>query len=424
MWLVVTHGGRTLRRELAPGQALVLGRGTDCDIAIDDVMMSRRHARIALAPGGVQVEDLGSRNGTFLLRTTREHVDATARRDEARLPANRAQRLDVDAVLQIGAAVVTLGGPGDAPPAPGVVPGIVIVSDAMRDLHHLAAKVARSDITVLLLGESGVGKEVLAAAIHARSPRAHGPFVTLNCAAVAEGVLESELFGHARGAFTGAVRDKPGHLEAADGGTVFLDEIGELPAALQAKLLRVLEDRRVTRVGELAPRAIDVRFVAATNRNLVMAIGGGTFREDLYHRLDGIALTIPPLRERADEIVPLAEAFARGRAALAPDAIAALRAHAWPGNVRELKNVIERAVVLADGGRITMRDLQLAAPVAPARPTAQTLPARSEAVERAAIVEALERCAGNQTKAAHVLGISRRMLVARLGKYDLPRPRK
>jgi len=418
MWLVVTHGGRTLRRALAPGQALVLGRGSECDIAIDDVMMSRRHARIALAPGGAQVEDLGSSNGTFLLRTTREHVDATARRDEARLPANRAQRLDADAVLQIGAAVVTLGGSGDAPPTPGVI----VASDAMRDLHHLAAKVARSDITVLLLGESGVGKEVLAAAIHARSPRARGPFVTLNCAAVAEGVLESELFGHARGAFTGAVRDKPGHLEAADGGTVFLDEIGELPAALQAKLLRVLEDRRVTRVGELAPRAIDVRFVAATNRNLATAIDAGAFREDLYHRLDGIALTIPPLRERADEIVPLAEAFARGRAALAPDAIAALRAHAWPGNVRELKNVIERAVVLADGGRITARDLQLAAPAAPARP--QTLPDRTDEVERAAIVEALERCAGNQTKAANVLGISRRMLVARLGKYNLPRPRK
>jgi transcriptional regulator with PAS, ATPase and Fis domain len=215
---------------------------------------------------------------------------------------------------------------------------------------------------VLLLGETGVGKEVLAQSIHKLSPRRDAPFLALNCAALTESLLESELFGNERGAFTGAVTARPGLFESAQGGTVFLDELGELPMVIQVKLLRVLEERRVTRVGGRSPISVDVRFIAATNKDLEASIERGTFREDLYYRLAGITLTIPPLRERASEIVPLALRFLRMTAAkmgrseptLSPDARVAMLRYSWPGNVRELRNVIDRALVLAAGDTIEL----------------------------------------------------------------------
>ena len=307
---------------------------------------------------------------------------------------------------------------------------------SMARLDALVARVAPGNINVLLLGETGVGKEVLAERVHRLSPRASRPLLKLHCAALSESLLESELFGHERGAFTGALKTKPGLLETADGGSVFLDEIGELPASIQVKLLRVIEERKVLRVGALTPTAIDVRFIAATNRNLEAEVARGAFRQDLYYRLNGISLVIPPLRERAGEIVPLAEHFIReacrhgGRAApaLSPAAQALLRSRDWPGNIRELRNVCERAVLLCTGDAIAPEHLSLSAPPpsSPQPPTRAPEAALSPAQQRQRdeVVDALARCAGNQSRAAKLLGISRKTLVARLDAFGLPRPRK
>jgi two-component system response regulator AtoC len=309
----------------------------------------------------------------------------------------------------------------------------------MARLERLIDRVAPGAISVLILGETGAGKEVTAQAIHDRSPRRGGPFVQLNCAALSESLIESELFGFERGAFTGAVQAKPGLLETANGGTLFLDEVGELPLSTQAKLLRVLEERRVLRVGALKPVAIDVRILSATNRDLEQEITSGRFREDLYFRLNGITLVVPPLRERKDEIARLAELFVvraaqadrREPPRLTAEARAKLEAHAWPGNVRELRNVVERAVLLATD-KIEPQHLPLdrgpraaAAPVAasPAAPAGPLEP-QMQAYERDRIVRALEATGGNQTKAAELLGIARRTLINRLEQYGIERPRK
>jgi two-component system, NtrC family, response regulator AtoC len=340
---------------------------------------------------------------------------------------------------------------------------------AMRKLYELVDEIAPSHVNLLILGETGVGKDVLAHAVHERSGRASAPFVGLNCSAMPELLLESELFGYERGAFTGAVTAKPGLLETAEGGTVFLDELGEMPLATQAKLLRVLEERTVRRVGGLKPKAIDVRVIAATNRNLAHEIAEGRFRADLFYRLNGISLLVPPLRERVDEIEAFARHFMTNAAGilnrppptLSPDALACLEAHSWPGNIRELRNVIERAVLLARDGVITpellptevtgaeppRNDASRPSPP-PARPPMPTLtgdeatfagtdsvtgdyPALTEAplagaleqLERARIVDALAKCNGNQTRAAQLLGVTRRVLIKRIERYNLPRPR-
>ena len=321
-----------------------------------------------------------------------------------------------------------------------IEPGDIVIADArMRALYQLVAQVAAADISVLLQGETGVGKEVFAEAIHRQSARADKPFVKLNCAALQESLIESELFGHERGAFTGATQAKPGLLEIADGGVVFLDEIGELRPALQAKLLRVLDERKLTRVGGLSPRPIDVRIVSATNRDLDDDVRRGVFRQDLLYRLNAMSIIIPPLRERVDEIVPLAGRFMQAIAAklgrpvprLTDGAIALLRGHTWPGNVRELRNVIERAMLLASGTTIDVGDLpedrmRVSSEPRPLPPRRAAEPHEPPiaAAERQRILEALEICAGNQTHAANLLGISRRTLINKLDKFALPRPRK
>jgi transcriptional regulator with PAS, ATPase and Fis domain len=298
-------------------------------------------------------------------------------------------------------------------------------------------------MTVLITGESGTGKELVARALHRHSPRSSKAFVALNTAAFTADLLESELFGHEKGAFTGAIAAKPGLLEVAQGGVVFLDEIGELLPALQAKLLRVLDERKLTRVGGLTPRAIDVRIVSATNRDLDADVRRGAFRQDLLYRLNAISIIIPPLRERIDEIVPLAGKFIQtiaqklGRVVpgLTDEAAALLRAYSWPGNVRELRNVIERAMVLSTGPAIDTRDLPEdrmratldlleASPQTGGRAPTEPLEPPVAAAERQRILDALETCAGNQTHAANLLGISRRTLINRLDKFALPRPRK
>ncbi|MEW6323976.1 MAG: sigma 54-interacting transcriptional regulator [Nitrospirota bacterium] len=305
-------------------------------------------------------------------------------------------------------------------------------SSRMADALELARTVAPTTTTVLLLGESGTGKEVMARAIHQQSRRAAQPFVAVNCVALTPELMESELFGHERGAFTGAVAQKKGRFELADGGTMFLDEIGELSPMLQAKLLRVLQDREFQRVGGTKNLRVDVRIIAATNRNLQQALQSGAFREDLYYRLNVVTITMPPLRERPEDIPPLArhftERFCRDvkRAALTIDAsaMAILQSYAWPGNVRELQNVMERAVVLCRGPVMTAADFPIEIrnlPPSPressARDAGDSL-AMAEATanfKRALIRRAIEKSGGNQAVAARALGLQRSNL-ARLMK--------
>jgi two-component system response regulator AtoC len=306
----------------------------------------------------------------------------------------------------------------------------------MEQARAVMQRVANTEIGVLILGETGVGKEVMARALHASSQRADRPFVPIHCAALSPALFESELFGHEKGAFTSAVAAKPGLLETADGGTVFLDEIGELPEAIQVKLLRVLEDHAVLRVGGVRPIKLDVRFVAATNRDLEAEAERGRFRSDLYYRLSGVALVVPPLRQRRDEIEPLARTFCEAAAAragrpapaLSPEALAALEAYSWPGNIRELRNMIERATALCNGAVIEPDDLPLdkiaaTLPLAPSRRTAPAAPLDDDA-EKARIIAALAQCKGNQTRAATLLGYSLRKLVYLMTRHELPRPRK
>jgi two-component system response regulator AtoC len=324
-----------------------------------------------------------------------------------------------------------------ARPAAAPAPGFVVRDDAMAAIYRLLDRIAPSNINVLLLGETGSGKEVLSAEVHRRSKRSAAPFLKLNCTTLSESLLESELFGHEKGSFTGAIKTKPGLLETAKGGTVLLDEVGEIPPSIQAKLLRVLEERQVMRVGGLKAEPIDVRFVFATNRDLEAEVARGAFRADLYFRINGISVLIPPLRDRIAEIEPLARAFAAdsaskdGREApeFTAEAIAALKAWPWPGNIRELRNTIVRAELLAGEGLITPAALSLGksgGPTQVAAPAASGTNLRDEreAAEKRAVLEALEKCDGNQTKAAELLGVSRRTLVTRLSQYGLTKARK
>ena len=303
---------------------------------------------------------------------------------------------------------------------------IVGTSAAMRDARSLAERVAPTDANVLLLGESGTGKEVFAQAIHAASHRAEAPFVPVNCGALPETLLESELFGHEKGAFTGAIRTKPGRFETAEGGTVFLDEIGELPQSIQVKLLRVLQDRTYVRVGGEEMRRADVRILAATNRHLEEMIQHGKFREDLYYRLNVFPIRLEPLRERREDIPPLVEHFLllqeRSLADLSADALEYLRSYDFPGNIRELQNLIERACILAGSdGKIGRQHF----PLEKARPVGDPtdllgLGLSLEQIENRLIREALERAQGNKTKAATLLGISRRALYSRMETHGIP----
>jgi two-component system response regulator HydG len=299
-----------------------------------------------------------------------------------------------------------------------------------------AAKVASTEATVLLTGESGTGKEMVARAVHYASGRADGPFVAINCAALPDTLMESELFGHERGAFTGADRQKPGRFELASGGTLFLDEVGELSPGVQAKLLRVLQEREFQRVGGTATLRADVRLIAATNRDLTREVAGGRFRDDLYYRLNVFAIHLPALRDRGDDILLLADQFvsdlgarmAKGDVGLSRDAREALLRHTWPGNIRELQNAVERALIVSDGGLLTAAQLGIgqATPHAEADPIVQTTPATGAAfapsladLERQAVVDALRNARGNKSRAAARLGLTRSQLYTRMKRHGL-----
>jgi two-component system, NtrC family, response regulator AtoC len=457
--VVAMWPGGTIAKELPDGGKLTVGRSRGCDLTIDHGSVSREHVAFHGARP-VEVEDLGSTNGTTV--------------GGVRIPNNTRVSIERGQVVVVGAAVLVVHGAFEpvVPVAPRRVapapprrdePPIIIADDGMRELHRIVDLVAKGDLSVVLLGETGTGKDVLADALHRRSPRSGGAYVRLNCAALPDQLLESELFGYERGAFTGAVQAKPGLLEIADGGSLFLDEIAELPLTVQAKLLRVLENREITRVGGLRSRRVDVRIICATNRDLASQVRTGVFRQDLYFRLNGITLTIPPLRARRSEIAPLAREFIHeacrhaGRPTLpmSDEGFAYLESQSWPGNVRELRNAIERAVTLCTDERIEIKHLaptdgafaQHAAlvddrattpllsvpPSLPSLPDSEGAPdiglqedARraARALERRRIAEAMDRCGGNQTRAAQLLQVSRRTLVARLTEYGFARPLK
>jgi two-component system NtrC family response regulator len=301
--------------------------------------------------------------------------------------------------------------------------GILTLDPEMQRVMRTIEKVAPTSATVLILGESGTGKELLARALHDLSPRASARFVAINCAAIPENLLESELFGYEKGAFTGAVRQTPGKIELAQGGTLFLDEIGDLPMSLQAKLLRFLQERVIERVGGRQEIPVETRVVCATHQALKDHITTGRFREDLFYRLAEIVVEIPPLRARPGDAALLAHAFGRriaveqrrGSITLLPDAIAAIEAHAWPGNVRELENVIKRAVIIVDGNTISAADLGLSG----AEAESLNLREVREIAERNAVVRVLGRVNGNLTRAAEMLGVSRPTLYDLMHRFGL-----
>jgi DNA-binding NtrC family response regulator len=409
--VLVVLGIHGLARHPMPARGrVVIGRAPDADVVLADASVSRRHAAIELGDQ-LAIEDLGSANGTAV----------RGRRVDARTP------LDFGDPVQLGSLTVLVV--RDRRRLAAVAPaagGPVIADPRMKTIAAVVQRVAAGDLGVLLTGETGCGKEVLAELLHAASPRARGPFVRINCAALPEGLVEAELFGHERGAFTGATANRRGLIEEADGGTLFLDEVGELAAASQAKLLRVLEDRTVRPVGARASVAVDVRIVSATHRDLRDATG---FRSDLYYRLAGIVIAVPPLRERPADVVPLAEHFLARAAAAggrpAPSLGAAARAWlataSWPGNVRELRNAIDRAVLLCDDQTIEVPHLTGEA-IGPADEGPPTLRDTLGEVERARLRDVLEACGWNQSEAARRLGLSRNTLAARIRAHGLRRP--
>jgi transcriptional regulator with PAS, ATPase and Fis domain len=417
--LVVVDGpSRGATVSVSTGTARI-GSATGNDLTIADPTVSRVHCEVVTRGDSIALRDLGSTNGTF--------VEGVRLRDGEIPPG---------AIVRVGSSAFRV----DVGQDPAFVElsardsfgELVGASLEMRRLYAVLERVAATDATVLVEGETGTGKDVLARSLHAASTRAAGPFVAVDCGAIPENLVESELFGHVRGAFTGATSDRKGVFEEAQGGTLFLDEIGEMPIALQPKLLRAIESRTIRRVGATGARPVDVRIVAATNRPLPRCVNDGTFREDLYYRLAVVSLTLPPLRSRRDDIAVLARHFHRAFAGpsapeLPAEFLARLAARSWPGNVRELRNFIERSVSLG----------LVEAPVArPSRPPpaaplpsldgmmALRLPLKEarqawiESFESVYVRDVLRQCSGNVTRAAERAGVSRRFLqrmIARLG---------
>ena len=393
----------------ADTRVLTVGTSPDCDLALTDPTVSRYHLEVRHAPDGLLLVDLGSKNGTFAGAT---------RVERAVVPPGTRLRLGATTL------VVDDGGARSAPPGPEPLPGLVAHSAAMRDVVALARRLAGVATSALIEGETGTGKEVVARAIHDAGPRRHGPFVVVDCGSLPATLIASQLFGHEKGAFTGADARRPGAFERAHGGTVFLDEIGELPLELQPALLGVLERHRFTRVGGAEPVDVDVRVLAATHRDLRGEVNSGGFRADLYFRLAVARLAIPPLRERLDDLAPLIVSLAERFTGVPGDnplahAMDALRAQRWPGNVRELRNVVEAAIVLGQDP---------AQPAAAATPAAEpgALPSYRDAkaaalarFEREYLGELVARTGGNVSAAARLAQMDRPYLLQLLRRHDL-----
>ncbi|WP_437815782.1 sigma 54-interacting transcriptional regulator [Sorangium sp. So ce1078] len=417
---VVDGPDRGLVAEL-PGPEAHVGLGRECDLVLKDPTVSRRHLIVRVEGERIRVIDDGSRNGTS--------VDGVEVRDAYARP---------DAAIVVGGTTLRLRMLSDVIELPlsqrERFGGMLGRSVAMRRLFAVLERVVLTDATVLVEGETGTGKELVAEAIHEESPRHGGPFVVFDCSAVSATLIESELFGHVRGAFTSAVSERPGAFEAADGGTLFLDEIGELPLDLQPKLLRVLERREVRRVGSNLARRVDVRIVAATNRNLAREVERGKFREDLYYRLAVIQVAVPPLRERQGDIPLLVRHFEQGLRprsgsppSLSEDVVAGLAARSWPGNVRELRNAVARALSLGAaggaGGPLAPAVAHGGAQGAPAVDLNEPLLAGrervAEAYERAYLDAVLKQTGGNVSHAAELARVNRKFIQRAMKRYAL-----
>ena len=394
---------------------VVVGKDPTCDAPIDDAFVSARHLRIEPRAGRWHLVDLGSTNGTFI---------SGARVASAELP--------LGVPIQLGDAEIVLE-PREAPEPERVeaFEGIVTRDAAMRQVFDLVERVGASDAAVTILGETGTGKELVARALHARSARRDGPFIPVNCSAIAETLIESELFGHEKGAFSGAERMRKGAFEEADRGTIFLDEIGELPLDLQPKLLRVLELGEVKRVGASRPMEVNVRIVAATHRDLRAAVRAGKFREDLFYRLCVVPITVPPLRQRRGDVRALAEAFLaraapRGLAVRwSSEALARLDGYDWPGNVRQLKNVVQRALLFRGEGlaipaaAVTFEDTRATPGAGGDDDTLYVRGLTLEEIEREAIRLSLRRNGGKRAAVVKELRIAKSTVMKRIGQWGL-----
>ena len=409
------QAGQTREKELL--ERVVVGTAPSADVVLTDRAVSRRHAELDPRDDGLWVRDLGSRNGTFVegIRVVAANIPNGAKLTLGRTEiairyAEQPIRVELWPSAKFGA--------------------LIGASVAMRELFAKLSRIAQSSASVLIEGETGTGKELAAKAIHDVSPRASGPFVVIDCAALPETLLEAELFGHAKGAFTGALTARPGAIEEAEGGTVFLDEIGELPLSMQPKLLRVLESRMVRRIGETQHRAVDVRFIAATHRDLRTLANNRAFREDLYFRLAVLPLTIPPLRERPGDIPLLIDhLLSREDArAVSPDLLRDLASRPWFGNVRELRNFVERATTLGAPEALALAASDAAKPDEhewrPKLPQRWLeLPLRDlreqvgALVDREYLARLLERCDQNVARAATVAGVNRTYLYRLLAKH-------
>lgn len=380
------------------------GKHDACDIVIDDPFVSREHCALIVDDQRLHLEDCKSTNGTYV---------NGVRVERAILPSYGQFTIGKTAIIFSDRCALELPS-GGAPQR-----NIIGESSAMRAIFSLVERVAASLATVLLSGESGTGKEVVARLLHQQSPRAERPFVTINCGALPATLIEGLLFGHERGAFTGAIEQTAGLFEQAEGGSLFLDEIGEMPLELQAKLLRVLEERKVRRLGGKRDIPIDVRIIAATHRDLPQLVEEKQFREDLFYRIFVVPIFLPPLRDRPDDIPLLAAAFldqsspGELRPRLTPQALMRLRQHRWSGNVRELKNTIERSLLISGKPLLDADDLHFL-PTSLADSDVALIVAEKTTIQRA-----LERRSGNQTQAARDLGVARTTLIAKLKRFDL-----
>jgi DNA-binding NtrC family response regulator len=417
--VVEKEGGKAASRPVfIDGDLCRIGSHASSDLVLEDPTISRFHCRLVRTVDGWRLEDTGSKNGT--------RIDGMRVRD-ADLPKTCTLALG-DSLVRVKVGDTSSGMSVPAEPTFG---GLAGQAQSMRKLYALIERVAQGEIDVLIEGESGTGKELVATEIKQRGMRANKPFIVVDCGAISQNLVESELFGHVRGAFTGAERDRVGAFEAADGGTVFLDEIGELPLELQPKLLRALEAREVRRVGETKARRVDVRVIAATHRDLEREVNQGRFREDLYFRLAKVTLRVPPLRERLDDLPLLVKRFAQAtnnpdaENIFSPQDFTEMERHDWPGNVRELRNFVERSVVLRNVEHATKRK---DTPPPPSQRTDENeaiLPFRQakevavDTFERAYIGRLLERCEGNLSKAARTAGMDRMYLYHLAQKHGL-----
>ena len=417
--LACVEGGNVGSNWQIERDVIRIGSREDNDIRLSDTTVSRLHAEIVRGRDGTILRDLGSTNGTF--------VGAVRVKEVYLAPDTRFRVGNTHLIFSPADEIIDV-----VPSQSDRFEGLVGRGLAMREVFGILERVAPTELTVLVTGETGTGKELVSRAIHNRSRRGGRPFVVFDCGAAPETLVESELFGHERGAFTGAIAQREGLFEVADTGTIFIDEIGELPLELQPKLLRVLEQREVRRVGSTKVRHVDVRVVAATNRNLEEAVAAGEFRRDLYFRLKVVEFFVPPLRKRPEDIELLARHFLKRFAAetgrkvrdFTPAAVEAMLSYHWPGNIRELRNCIERAVVLSLDDTVDVHDLALShlssagetGRKSAARP-GPFVPETLDELERRHVMATLEAVGGNKTKAATMLGIERSTLDRKLARW-------